>query len=728
VEKAKVIFQPSGTRGEIRKGLSIIEASREVGVDIEALCGEKRVCGKCKVRIQEGFFQEFGIHSAPGNVSPWQEEEKKFINEDEKRQGYRLGCCAKIQGDVLIFVPEESRAGKQVVSKAARDIHIDHNPAVRLYYIELTPPTLKAPAADFRRVCEELRRQFGLDNLDIDFSALGELPNTLRQAKWKVTVSVWMDKEIIRVRPGRVENHFGIAIDIGTTTVAGYLCNLDTMEILDIQSLMNPQCKYGEDVMSRITYCMMNPDGLRKMSDDIINGLNTIIKEAVRSTHPPQKRGKRKDEEDRPGEEWIEVSEEGKEYFHLRPEDIEDVTIVCNTAMHHILLKLNPEHMGVSPFPPVVHRSLDLKARDLGFETNRGSYVHVLPNEAGFVGADNVGVLIAEEPYKEDEIQLIIDIGTNGELVLGNKDRLISSSCATGPALEGAQLTFGMRAAPGAIERVRIDPKTHQVDYKVIGRDAWKNYSEPHEMQTKGICGSGILDLFAEVYRAGIVSKSGAFNKGQKSDRFRRNPDNDHPEFVIAWKEETSIGRDVVITQKDIRQIQLAKGALYCGCKLMMRRMGVEKVDKVKIAGAFGTHVDREKALIMGLFPDCEIEKIISVGNAAGDGARAALLNRDKREEANRISRNVEYIELTMEEDFQQQFIEAMEIPHMKDRFPHLKGIVPEEILNQQVAQEIPLNRPHPRLFQMTPTVILLPCPGRRFLQSAHPVCGQLQP
>jgi uncharacterized 2Fe-2S/4Fe-4S cluster protein (DUF4445 family) len=277
----------------------------------------------------------------------------------------------------------------------------------------------------------------------------------------------------------------------------------------------------------------------------------------------------------------------------------------------------------------------------------------------------------------------IIDIGTNGELVLGNKKKLISSSCATGPALEGAQLTFGMRAAPGAVERIKIDPDSHEVDYKVIGRDTWKRYSKSEEMQTKGICGSGILDLVAELYRSGVVLKSGRFNTDQKTSRFRKSCDNNQPEFVIAWAHETTIGKDIVVTQKDIRQIQLAKGALYSGCKLMMRRMGIDKVDKVKIAGAFGTHVDREKALIMGLFPDCEIDKIISIGNAAGDGARAALLNRKKREEANWVSRNVEYIELTVEKDFQQQFMEAMQIPHMKDQFAHLKGIVPDVILNQ---------------------------------------------
>jgi len=679
MEKAKVIFQPSGRRGEVRKGVSVIEASRDLGVDIETLCGEKKVCGKCKIRIEEGFFQKFGITSSIRNASPWQEEEAKFITEAQRMEGYRLGCCAKVTGDLLVFVPEESRAGKQVVSKAARDIPIEHNPAVKPYFVEVAPPSFQEPTGDFERICEAIWKNHGLKGLSIDLLALRDLPGALRQGQWKVTVAVWMDREIIRVQPGKAENHFGIAIDIGTTTVAGYLCNLNTMEVADTQSLMNPQCKYGEDVMSRITYHMMNPGGLEKMSGDMVGGLNTIIEQALQSTHPQKKRIKKGDEE-----EWTEVLEDGKEYLRLTAEAIEDVTIVGNTAMHHILLKLDPEPVGLAPFPPVVHHSLDIKARDLGLKTAPGAYVHILPNEAGFVGADNVGVLIAEEPYKSDEMQLIIDIGTNGELVLGNKHKLISSSCATGPALEGAQLTFGMRAAPGAIERIKIDPETHEVDYKVIGRDAWKSYSRKEEMKTKGICGSGILDVLAELYRSGVILKSGRFNPQQNSPRFRKNPDTRQPEFVIAWAEETSIGKDVVMTQKDIRQIQLAKGALYCGCKLMMRRMGVEKLDKVRIAGAFGTHVDKEKALIMGLFPDCEIEKIVSVGNAAGDGSRAALLNRAKRDEANWVSRNVEYIELTVEPDFQEQFMQAMQIPHMRDAFPHLAGLVADSILTQK--------------------------------------------
>lgn len=685
-DKAKVIFQPSGRRGEVDKGMTIIEASRLLGAGIEALCGEKKVCGKCIVRIEEGHFEKYDVVSGMQNTSAWQPEvESKFINAEKMAKGYRLGCTAKIEGDLLIFVPEESRAGKQVVSKAARDIKIDWDPAVRLYYVQVVKPTFEDCMGDFERICQALAREYGLPEiLDVDIKTLRKLPGALRDGNWSVTVSVWNEKEVIRVQPGKVEHAYGIAIDVGTTTVAAYLCDLTNKEVINTASMMNPQCKYGEDVMARITFHMTTTDGLQRMTDDIIEGLNELIAKAVAETHPPLKKVKKKKGEEGP-DEFIEVPEKGKTYLRLRIEDVEDITIGGNTAMHHIFLGLDPEFVGLAPFPPVIHHSMDIRARDLNINVNPSTYVFVLPNEAGFVGADNVGVLICEEPYKSDEIQLIIDIGTNGELVLGNRHKLISSSCATGPALEGAQLSFGMRAAPGAIERINIEPVTFEVDYKVIGRDAWRKFSEPHEMKAKGICGSGILDVLAELYSSGVITKTGVFNKKllEGHPRFRKNADTGQPEFILAFKEESSIEKDIVITQKDIRQIQLAKGALHAGCKLMFKRMGIEKADRVKIAGAFGTHVDRTKALVMGLFPDCEIEKIEGVGNAAGDGCRAALLNVKKRKEANWCSRNVEYIELTVEPTFQREFMEAMQLPHMTDAFPHLEGVVLPEILHQ---------------------------------------------
>ncbi len=684
--KAMVIFQPSGRTGKVPKGINLIEASRLLGVDIEALCGEKKVCGKCIVRIEEGNFEKYGIVSGMKNTSAWQHEvESEFINAENQAKGYRLGCTARVEGDLLVFVPEESRAGKQVVSKAARDIKIDWDPAVRLYYVQVLNPTFQDCTGDFERICLALAREYNLPEiLEVDIKTLRKLPGALRDGNFGVTVSVWNEKEIIRVQPGRVEHAYGIAIDVGTTTVAGYLCDLTSKEVINTASMMNPQCKYGEDVMARITFHMTTPDGLQRMTDDIIEGLNELIAKAVAETHPPLKKIKKKKGDESP-DEFIEAPEEGKTYLRLKPEDIEDITIGGNTAMHHIFLGLDPQFVGLAPFPPVIHHSMDIRARDLGIKVNPSTYVFVLPNEAGFVGADNVGVLICEEPYKSDDIQLIIDIGTNGELLLGNRHKLISSSCATGPALEGAQLSFGMRAAPGAIERIDIEPVTFEVNYKVIGRDAWRKFSEPHEMKAKGICGSGILDVLAELYSSGVITKTGAFNKKPLKDhpRFRKNADTGQSEFILAFKEESSIDKDIVITQKDIRQIQLAKGALYAGCKLMFKRMGIKKADRVKIAGAFGTHVDRTKALTMGLFPDCEIEKIEGIGNAAGDGCRAALLNVKKRMEANWCSRNVEYIELTVEPAFEREFMEAMQLPHMTDQFPHLKGIVPPEILHQ---------------------------------------------
>ncbi|MDQ7782554.1 MAG: 2Fe-2S iron-sulfur cluster-binding protein, partial [Desulfomonilaceae bacterium] len=271
--KHMVIFQPSARRGLVEEGTSLLEASRQLGVDIEALCGEKKVCGKCKVRIEQGSFEKFGITSSRDHVSEWQEEEDKFIFASAREEGYRLACVAKVHGPLLVFVPEEARAGKQVVSKAARDIHIDWNPAVKLYSVEVVPPSFEEPTGDFERICAELERNFGLSNLNIDWYALRKLPRRQREGNWAVTVAVWMDKEIVRVLPGKVEDHYGIAVDVGTTTVAAYLCNMRTMEVVTTASMMNPQCKYGEDVMARITYHMMNPGGLETMSKDLIAGL-----------------------------------------------------------------------------------------------------------------------------------------------------------------------------------------------------------------------------------------------------------------------------------------------------------------------------------------------------------------------------------------------------------------------------------------------------------------------
>ncbi|MCL5238784.1 MAG: ASKHA domain-containing protein [Nitrospirae bacterium] len=639
-----IIFQPSGRRGLVPEGTTILEAARRLGVGIEAVCGEQLVCGKCRVKVMEGKFPKEDITSSMGHLSGLDEKEVKVLQRKESEENIRLACSTKIYGDVLVFVPEASRTGKQVVSKAAGKIKVKLKPAVRKYYVELPLPSLDDPLGDFERLEEALAKAHGAKKLSIDYRVLQQLPDAIRKGDWKVTATVWQGREVIRVEPGKVESSIGLAVDIGTTTCAGYLTDLNTGEVLATESMMNPQVRYGEDVMSRITYCMMNEGtGLKELQQTIIEGLNTIAKQAAKKAG-------------------------------CSPEDISEMTLVGNTAMHHILLGINPEYMGVAPFTPALHESVDVKADRFGIHILPAGNVHVMPIEAGFVGADNVGCLIADQPHKRKEMTLLIDIGTNGELVLGNKEKLISCSCATGPALEGAQIEFGMRAAPGAIERIKINPKTLEATYKVIGNDEWSDGKT--NMQAKGICGSAIIDAIAEMFKAGILRKNGQINMDLKSPRLRKG-DKGVTEYVLAWKHETSIDQDIVVNQKDVRAIQLAKGALYSGCLIMMRKLGIRKFDRLAVAGAFGSHIDKVEAMVIGMFPDCDLKKVEYIGNAAGDGARIALLNVDRRREANEIARKVEYVELALEEDFNDRFGEAMQFPHMFDEFPHLKGILP---------------------------------------------------
>jgi uncharacterized 2Fe-2S/4Fe-4S cluster protein (DUF4445 family) len=629
--KVTVVFQPSGRRGQIEKGKSILEAAQELGVSLESVCGGKHLCGKCRVRIEEGFFARDGLTSSRDHLSPFSSEEKKFINPQEQESGYRLACVARLDGDVLVFLPEESRGKKQVIRKEVRDLPFHLNPGVKAYFVELIPPTLAEPLADFERLRQALEKEFGLKGLSIDLFALKDLPQSLREKNWQATVLVWMDREILEVIPGRMENLYGVAVDIGTTTVALYLCNLQSGKVEAADSIMNPQVSYGEDVMSRISYAMQHPeDGLKRMHEAIIAGLNHLIHSVSQSAA-------------------------------IAERHIFEMTMVGNTAMHHIFLGINPLPLGLSPFAPSIHHSVDVKARDLGLHLHPAANVHALPIEAGFVGADNVGVLIAETPYEKEDLALLIDVGTNGEMVLGNKKRLLSCSCATGPALEGAHLQFGMRAAPGAIERVRIDPKTLEVRFQVIGLEKWSDECAPEEIQAGGICGSGIIEALADMYKAGVLEKSGRFNAHLVSPRIRKLEKG--YEFILARKEETAIGKEITVSLGDVRAVQMAKGALYAGAKVMMNTMGIKKIDKVVLAGAFGSMIDQERALILGMFPDCGIENVSSVGNAAGDGARLALLNREKRTEADRIARQIEYVELTTNTNFTNEFVQAMAFP-----------------------------------------------------------------
>lgn len=661
-KKHTIILQPSGRRGQVEENTSVRTAARELGVEIESICAENATCGKCIVLIEEGRFEKYNIESKREHLSPVTTEEANYFKRRPKLlkdKGWeagqvRLSCQAKIRGDVLINVPEESRGNKQIVRKTARERQIEIKPAIRKYLVSMSPPTLERPIADWERLAKGLETSMALvrgaeeklprwHELKIDYQCLRTLSKTLREAKWQVTVSVWNDREVIQVQPGYVEDSYGAAVDIGSTTVALYLCNLRTGELLAAESEMNPQIVYGEDVMSRIQYTIEHPDGLEKLHKAIIATLNKLLKQAVKTANGQEER--------------------------LKVEDVLEMVVVGNSTMHHLVLNLPPKDLGLAPFVPAIHASVDVKARELGIHINPAGNVHVLPTIASFVGADTSAMILAEEPHKQDENWLLIDVGTNAELVLGNRRRLVCTSTPTGPALEGAHVEYGMRAAPGAIERVQIDEKTLEPRYKIVDEEEWNTG------KAKGICGSAIIDAVAELFRAEIVDSRGKFKKGLSTKRVREGESG--WEYVIAWAEETSIGRDIPITQQDVRQIQLAKAALFTAARTLLKRMNLESPDKIILAGGFGSYIDKEKAMLIGLIPDCPLENVYAVGNAAGDGARIALLNIEKRNEIDSVTRKVERFELPTDPEFQNQFMLATSFPHMSEPFPHIAHLIP---------------------------------------------------
>ncbi|MEM7330893.1 MAG: ASKHA domain-containing protein [Chloroflexota bacterium] len=649
-----VLFMPSGRRGIIEQGKTVLEAARQVGVEIESICGGVMSCNKCRVQLEAGHFDKHGITSDESHLTPASDEEMALL-ERLKSTDCRLSCQAEIQGDVLIFVPEESRAQKQVIRKSATDRVIDIKPAVRQYYVEVERAELGEHRGDWGRLQASLKSKWGLENLTIDVHVLHYLQETLRKESWCVTVTIWHDREVIDVKPGYQEGAYGLAVDIGSTTIAGHLCDLRTGDVLATESIMNPQITYGEDLMSRVSFAMTNNDGLRKMHTAVIRALNKLAQSAARSVG-------------------------------LQPDDIYEAVFAGNTTMVHILLNINPIELGGAPFALANRDSMDIKARDLGLRFHKNSNIHILPAEAGHVGADNVAALIAEAPYNQDEMLLMVDVGTNAEIALGNKTQMMSASSPTGPAFEGAQIEHGMRAAPGAIERVRISKETKKASFRVIGEETWSAdwqigidvspEDQPAYLAT-GICGSGIIEVVAEMFLADILNPDGRFNPDLKSDRVRWN--GRKGEYILATEKETSNGQVIIVTQDDVRNIQLAKAALYAGAKLLMNRMGVQTVDKIVMAGAFGSYIDPKYAMILGLIPDCDLDKVSAVGNAAGDGARIALLNKTKRLEAQKIATWVTYVETAVDPEFQNEFVGAIHLPHATDNFPHLNGILPEK-------------------------------------------------
>lgn len=645
---------PSGRRGLIASGESLLDAARQLGVEIESICGGRLTCAKCKVRIEEGTFAKHGIRSSAAHLTEAGPKELSLLARtgEGDLEDCRLSCTAHVQGDVLVFVPEESRAHKQVIRKSATERVITVDPAIRQVYVEVDPARLGEHHGDWGRLQMALAEQWNLSDLSIDLHTLRRLQPVLRQGNWAVTVILWQEAEVIDVQPGYREGIYGLAVDIGSTTVAGHLCDLRTGEILATEALMNPQVAYGEDLMSRVSYAMTNASGLDKMHQAIIEALNSLAARAARTAG-------------------------------LQLRDIHEAVLVGNTTMIHILLGINPQELGGAPFALANRDAMNVKARELGLRFHPAAYVHVLPAEAGHVGADNVGVLIAEEPHLQEETVLIVDVGTNAEIVLGNRERLFSASSPTGPAFEGAQISYGMRAAPGAIERVRIDPDTWTARFRVIGEERWSDAWQvgpdvPLDAQPRhlaaGICGSGIIEVVAEMYLSGIILGDGRFNPDRPHERVIWQ--GKKGAYVLATGDQTTTGQAILVTQDDVRNIQLAKAALYAGTKLLMNRAELDNIDRITLAGAFGSYIDPRYAMILGLIPDCPLDRVTAVGNAAGDGARIALLNRHKREEARVLARRITYIETAVDPEFQNEFVGAIHIPHATDRFPNLETVL----------------------------------------------------
>lgn len=639
----KVVFQPSGASGRVERGISILDAARKLGVGIESICGGAGTCGKCQVIIEQGRFSKHNLISSPEHASHAGTTEKALCSKLGLDPRVRLSCMALVEGDMLVTVPEEARANRQIVVKAATDRVIQVDPIVRMIFITLEPPS-RDDRSDQERILALLADRFDLNEVEFDIPALRALPAALRQGDGEISLTIWNDRTILRVQPGMHDTTLGLAVDIGSTSIAAYLCDLRTGSLLATTSAMNPQVTYGDDIMSRISYAVENPTGRERLQRSVIRTISDLGAQAA--------------------------SQAG-----AAPEDIIDCVLVGNSVMHHLALGLDPAQLGHLPFAPVAGGPLDLKARDLGMKFNPGTMVHVLPLEAGYVGADNVAVILAEQPHRQDEILLIVDVGTNGEILLGNKERLLCTSSPTGPAFEGAQITHGMRAALGAIERVRIDPHSFEVNFKVIGQDRWSVDLPDEQVQARGICGSGILEAVAELFVAGILLPSGKFNPKIDSPRIVRGP-KDQPAFVLAASEQTATGSPILLTQGDVRAVQLAKAALYVGAQLLMNELGVKKPDRVVLAGAFGSLIDREQAMIIGMIPDCDPDCVVAVGNAAGDGARIALLNKESRQEAARIARWTEHITSPLENEFQEEFVAALSFPHASHSFPHVEQII----------------------------------------------------
>jgi uncharacterized 2Fe-2S/4Fe-4S cluster protein (DUF4445 family) len=652
---AWVVFLPAGKRGRFALGTPVLQAARELGVDIDSVCGGRGLCGRCQVVVAEGEFAKHGVRSGEGSVSAPGEVEARSARRKVLKSGRRLSCQAQLCSDVVIDVPPSSQVHRQVVRKAADAREIALDPVVRLYYVEVREPDMHDPSGDLRRLFDALAREWQLTGLGIEIGILRDLQTTLRQGEWKVTVAVHGGRQIIGLWPGLHERALGMAVDVGSTTIAAHLCDLATGEVVASAGMMNPQIRFGEDLMSRVSYAMMNPGGAVQMTLAVRTALSELAADVAAQAGAV-------------------------------PQDILEVTLVGNPIMHHLVLGLDPTELGGAPFALAIDQAIEQPAAALGIEVHPQARVYVLPCIAGHVGADTAGMILAERPDLGAAVTLLVDVGTNAEIVLGNRDRLLACSSPTGPAFEGAQISCGQRAAPGAIERVRIDPETLEPRFKVIGCDLWSD-DPGFEEATKatgvtGVCGSGIIEVIAEMYLAGVINQDGVVDGGMaaRSDRIVAS---DRTFSYVLHRGAMTLS----ITQTDVRAIQLAKAALYAGVRLLMEELRVERVERIRLAGAFGAHIDPKYAMVLGMIPDCDLLEVAAAGNSAGTGARIALLDVGSRATIEEVVRRVEKIETAIEPRFQAHFVEAMAIPHKRFANPELSKVVNLPAPKESAAQ-----------------------------------------
>ncbi|MDW3117623.1 MAG: ASKHA domain-containing protein [Roseovarius pacificus] len=651
-----VVFTPSGKRGRFPKGTPVLTAARQLGVDLDSVCGGRGICSKCQITPSYGEFSKHGVTVADDALSEWNKVEERYDQKRGLKPGRRLGCQAQIMGDVVIDVPPESQVHRQVVRKAASARVIDMDPATRLYFVEVDEPDMHEPTGDLERLARALEREWDIPGIRADLSLLSKLQPVLRKGKFQVTVALHKSHtddvaRLIEIWPGLHESGlYGLAIDLGSTTIAAHLTDLDTGEVKASSGIMNPQIRFGEDLMSRVSYSMMNPGGDKEMTRAVREALNTLAEEIAKEAE-------------------------------IDPALIVETVFVCNPVMHHLLLGIDPVELGQAPFALATSESISMPARELDLTAiNPRARTYVLPCIAGHVGADAAAVALSEEPGKSEDLVLVVDVGTNAEILLGDTSRVLACSSPTGPAFEGAQISSGQRAAPGAIEAIRIDPDTKEPRFRVIGCDKWSDedgfWEETAATGITGICGSGIIEAVAELRIAGLMDESGLIGSAEATGTARSVPEGRTHSYLIHDATADG-GPRITVTQGDIRAIQLAKSALYAGARLLMDERGVDKVDRVVLAGAFGAHISPKHAMVLGMIPDVPLEKVTSAGNAAGTGARIALCNVAARQEIEKVVRQITKVETAIEPKFQDHFVAANAIPHKTNPFPELARIVP---------------------------------------------------